>query len=135
MNLEKVHTDLQAEQLLLPPDSETDFLPRAHLLRPDLAPQQVFECFVKIASRIVEAYQSDLYYDAQKLGEQDWENEVTLWYAVGDCGTNLYETMSPANAMRKHGRPHVYQVIYRRSEKLPKYFNLTIRKVHSPEGK
>ncbi len=133
--LEKAHTDKQAEQLLLPPDSETVYLPTASLLKPDQAPQRVFGCLVKIATRILEAYFSDLYYDAEKVKAQDWENEVTLYYAVGDCGTNLEGTLHDIELFRKSGRPHVYQVLYRRSETLKSHFALTIRKIYSPEDK
>jgi len=138
MNLEdvqKVHTDKQAEQLLLPPDRDQVYLPTASLLKPDQAPQRVFGCLVEIATKILEAYFSDMYYDAEKVKAQDWENEVTLYYAVGDCGTNLELTLHEVELFRKSGRPHVYQVLYRRSETLKGHFALTIRKINSPEDK
>lgn len=134
-DVQKVHTDKQAEQLLLPPDSETVYLPTAHLLKSDQAPQRVFGCLVEIATRILEAYFSDMYYDAEKVKAQDWEKEVTLYYAVGNCGTNLEETLHGINIHRTHGRPHVYQILYRVSETLKGHFALTIRKIHSPEDK
>lgn len=138
MNLEevqKVHTDKQAEQLLLPPDIEQVYLPTAHLLKPDQAPQRVFGCLVEIAAKTLNHYFSDLYYDAEKVKAQDWENEVTLYFAAGDCGTNMEGSLHDIEIFRTHGRPHVYQVLYRRSETLKGHFALTIRKIHSPEDK
>ena len=130
-DIQRVHTDKQAEHLLLPPD--TVHLPTAHLLKPDQAPQRIFGIFVEIAGSIIEAYHSDLYYDADTLRKKDWENELTLWYTVGKCGTYLLDSLADAEMHRTKGRPHVYQVLYRRSEFREEQFTLTIKKIYSPE--
>lgn len=141
LNLEKVHSDLTAEQLnqnakqaVLHTEQHTQTLYDGNQNA-----QFIFAHLVQIAMPILEAYYSDLYHDAQYLEAADLEKPQTFFYLVGKNGTTWADNYEQAISLSKHGRPHIFRLKYAKHPRLKKAFTLKVKKVAglyglTPEG-
>jgi len=130
MNLQKVHSDLTADQLNKKRwDAWTP--KRRTLYKPHQNPQYVFGCMAEIAFPILEAYHSDLYHDAENLQARNWKEAQVFYYCVGKNGTNVADKLSDAEALQGYGRENVYKFTYTHHPKFKEIFQLVIERMPS----
>lgn len=133
MNIEKVYSDLTAAQLNQRSKQKQLHKQEVDNLRPTTMygndPQVIFAALVRIATPILEDFHSDLYWDVVRLQELDLTIEHTLFYLVGKNGTTWADNYAQAISLSKHGRPHIFRILYKRHDTLNKCFTFTIEKV------
>ena len=138
MEIEKVHTDLTAEQLNQNAKQKELHKGLKETLHGTDNPALIFAHLVSIATPILEAFHSDLYYDAMYLQAADLTKEQTFFYLVGKNGTTWADNYAQAISLSQHGRPHIFRITYKKATEY-KYskdvFTLTVKKVAGLYGR
>ncbi len=138
MNIEKVHSDLTAEQLNQNAKQKELHKGLKETLHGTDNPALIFAHLVSIATPILEAFHSDLYYDAMYLQAADLTKEQTFFYLVGKNGTTWADNYEQAISLSQHGREHIFRITYKKSTEY-KYskdvFTLTVKKVAGLYGR
>jgi len=138
MEIEKVHTDLTAEQLNQNAKQKELHKGLKLTLHGTDNPALIFAHLVNVAMPILEAFHSDLYYDAMYLKEADLTKEQIFFYLVGKNGTTWADNYAQAISLSQHGRPHIFRLTYKKSAEY-KYskdvFTLTLKKVAGLYGR
>lgn len=128
MNLEKVHSDLTADQLNQKAMAAWSTLRRT-LYSPRQNPQYVFGYMAEIAFPILEGFHSDLYHDVENLQTRNWEEAQVFYYCVGKNGTNVMDKLSDAESLQRNGRENVYKFTYTHHLKFKEIFQLLIERM------
>lgn len=137
MVIEKVHSDLTAEQLNQNAKQKELHKGLRETLHGTDNQALIFAHLVSIATPILKSFHSDLYYDALYLQAADLTKEQTFFYLVGENGTTWADDYAQAITLSQHSRPHIFRLTYKKDTeyKYAVVFTLTVKKVAGMYGR
>lgn len=128
MEIEKVHTDLTAEQLNQNAKQKELHKGLKETFHGTDNAALIFAHLLDIARPILKSFHSDMYHDAMYLQAADLTKEQVFFFLVGENGTTWADNYAQAISLSQCNRPHIFRLSYKKHPSMKNAFILTVKK-------